>query len=84
MALHALDEAARGPAGAGKTELHDRCTAGGAVQCLERLGVDLDVGRAFALAIHDAGDDPLAAKALVGLALRFTRVEGELQVHGWS
>jgi hypothetical protein len=83
VALDALDEAACCLAVAGETELDHRRPAGGAVQGLERLGLDLHVGRALALAVDDAGYDAGAAKPLVGLALRLTRVEGELQVHRW-
>ena len=69
--------------GAGEGELDHRGLARRAIEVLEGLRLDLDVGRALALAVDDAGHQALAAQPLVGLALRVTLVEGELQVHRW-
>src|SRR6188508_1414066 len=83
VALDALDEPARRGARPGEAKLHDRGPARGAVERVERLRVDLDVRRGFALAVDNAWHDPGSAEPLVRLALRLACVEGELQVHRW-
>jgi hypothetical protein len=81
VALDLLDDRAPGTAVTGHLQIQDAGPAGGPVEGLEGLGVDLDRERLDALAEHDTGHQPLAPQLAVLLAGGTACVDGELEIH---